>query len=73
MRSPSARACANGFNTTTPAPSLRTKPFALSSKAKQRLSGLNIDKPLKPTNESGSMKIFTPPASACVDSPFQIL
>ena len=67
MGSLSASARDSGFNTTTPAPSLRTNPLADASNALHLQSGESIESRLKPMNGSGLMRMLTPPASATGD------
>src|SRR5690349_4043484 len=71
--SPSARARERGFRITIPAPSPRTMPLALESKARQRPSGLIAPPCEKLIERAGERMRLTPPASARVDSPRQRL
>ncbi len=69
-RSPSRRASESRLSTTTPQPSLRTKPFAAASKVLQRPSSASISGNCE--NEiaaSGATTALTPPAIARSHSP----
>ena len=56
-----------------PAPSLRTKPLALASNARQRPSGDSMPIRQKPTYQSGRSSALTPPASAIGQPSCQML
>ena len=60
------------FSNTIPAPSPRTKPFAVASNAAHRPSGESIDACEKPMNPPGVIITVTPPASAVSPRPAQM-
>ena len=69
MRSPAARASRARLSTTTPQPSLRTKPSARASNALQRPSDASARAREKNTVSWGARMALTPPASATSHSP----
>src|SRR3954464_5335083 len=73
IRSPSATASESRFRTTTPTPSLRTKPSARESNVLQRPSGAIMPHFEKHTYPSGESSTFTPPARARFVSPVRRL
>jgi hypothetical protein len=73
MRSFAASASESGRSTTMPAPSARTKPSALASKALQLPSMESMPLRESAMLPSGVRNTFTPPARASFDSPAQML
>ena len=72
MRLPSSIAFESGLRKTSPAPSPRTYPSALASKAKHFPVGDSMLALLNPTDECGVISALTPPANAESHWPDQI-